>query len=304
MYKILLCHRRRGRFLSGGFHRFWRQEYSQLLLDLRADLGYVRYAQLHQVCRANLLYQGIRLTRSGLVTWLLARKRGVALPDRSPDPQVASDERWDVVDELWYPSKAEMVAALTSPRGRAAAQRLTAKRSGWVRRSSIITAEEFVSTTPTPMPRRQTRTVFCLRRVDRLTREQMLSYWATSHRDLVLRLGSDLQYIGYDQLHTRSDPEMQSVIEALGGSDGAEYDGVAGLGFTNQWQLFKGLFSISTQRANLTLVGDEITFIDEPMSSLVFGEQEELYPVAAVQGSERVEDLAKPEQRRSVGVGG
>ena len=271
MFKLLLCHRRQGWFGAGRFHRHWRQRYRQLVLDLRADLGYSRYTQLHQVGRANLLYQGIRATRSRLVTGLLARSHGVELPPPSHDRAVQDAERWDVVDELWYPSRDELVAALTSERGRAAAGRLIAARAPWVRRTAIVTAEELVTSEPPPALRSVIRTVFCLRRVERMTRAAMQAHWTTSHRELVRRLGNELKFLGYDQLITGSDPELDAVIEILGGSDGASYDGIAGLSFPSQWALVKGLFSIREQRANLTLVGDEITFIDASRSSLVFG---------------------------------
>jgi hypothetical protein len=227
-----------------------------------------------------LLYEGIRATRSRLVTWLLARSRGVTLPRPSHDRATQAAERWDVIDELWYGSRAELVSALTSERGRAAARRLIAARAPWVRRSAVITADELVTTEPHEA-RNVIRTVFCLRRVQQLSRAEMQLHWTTDHRDLVRRLASELKFIGYDQLITRSDPDLDAVVEALGGSDGAPYDGVAGLSFPGQWDLVKGLFDVREQRANLTLVGDEITFIDGSRSSLVFGERDEIYPAVA-----------------------
>ncbi len=277
MFKILLCHRRRGWFGARRFHRHWRQDYKELVLELRADLGYSRYAQLHQVCGANPLYQGIRATRGRLFTWLLARKRGVALPDRPG----RTGERWDVADELWYPSRAALVAALTSPRGLQAARRLTEAREGWVRRTAIVVAQERVAAAPSPAPPRAIRTMLCLRRVDGMTREAMHAYWTGEHRELVLRLRGDLGYLGYDQLLARRDPELDAVVGALGGPGGAEYDGIAGLTFPSQWALLKGLFSLRAQRANLTLVGDELGFIDAARSTLVFGDRDEIYPAAA-----------------------
>lgn len=303
MYKILLCHRRRRWSRSRRFHDYWRQHYRDLVLELRADLGYSRYAQLHQVCRANLLYQGIRATRGRLLTWLLSRKLGVELPARSRDGALQSDERWDVADELWYPSRNDLVAALTSPRGREAARRLIEARDGWVRRTAIVAAEELVTAAPAPAPSRVIRTMLCLRRVDRMTREQMQSHWTTSHRELVRRLGADLKYLGYDQLVTRNGPDLAAVVEALGGSDSVEYDGIAGLTFPSQWELFKGLFSLRAQRADLTLVGDEITFIDGSRSSLVFGARDEIYLGATdAKVSLPPEELAQPGPRAPAGV--
>jgi hypothetical protein len=300
MFKILLCHRRRGWFGAGSFHRWWQDSYQKLVLELQPDLAYVRYAQLHQVPRANLLYQGIRFTRGRLVTGLLARSRGIDLPRPSEDRATQDAERWDVVDELWYPSRAAAIAALASDRGRAAAHRLLAARAPRVRRTAIVLADELVTSEPAAAGA-VVRTMFCLRRVGRLTRDQMQGHWTTDHRDLVRRLAGDLKYIGYDQLITRSDPDLDAVLDALGGSDGAPYDGVAGLSFPGQWDLIKGLFSIREQRANLTLVGDEIAFIDGSRSSLVFGERREFYPAVAAarasSGGASEPAIARPAQR-------
>lgn len=294
MFKILLCHRRRGWLGSGRLHRHWRGRYRDLVLELRADLGYSRYAQLHQVCRVNPLYQAIRATRGRLFTWLLARRRGIELPARSG----RTDEPWDVADELWYPSRAELVAALTSPRGCEAARRLIAARDGWVRQTVIVVAQERVAVAPEPAPRRTIRTMLCLRRVEGMTREAMHAYWTGEHRELVLRLQGDLGYLGYDQMLAQSDPELDAVVETLGGAGGAAYDGVAGLTFPSQWALVKGLLSLQAQRANLALVGDELGFTDASRSSLVFGARDEIHPAAAgARTSLAVEDLTQPQQR-------
>jgi hypothetical protein len=276
MFNISFCHRRRGWSGAARFHRHWRQQYAQLVLELEPDLGYCRYAQLHQVCRANPLYQGIRATRSRLVARLLARSRHVELQPASHDRATQDAERWDVVDELWYPSRAELVAALSSARGRAALHRLVAAREPWVRRTAIVTAEELVTVAPPPTTRRVIRTVFCLRGIAPLPHAEMQAHWTTDHRALVHRLQGDLGYIGYDQLIARSDPELDQVIVAAGGSAGVAYDGIAGISFASQGDLARGLFRLRTERANLTLVGDEITFIDGSRSSLVFGARHEI----------------------------
>lgn len=278
MYKILLCHRRKKGLGYHKFHTHWRESRSRLVLDLHAELGYSQYAQLHQVRRINLLYQGIRFTRSSVVTALLSAIQGKRVRKSQRDRHTQREERWDVVDELWYPSREALVEALTSEAGVDAARRLVEDNTPWVRRTAVVTAEEFVAAAdPEPhFPR--ISTMFCLRARPGMTREEMLAYWGETHKQLVLSLQHALRYRGYDQLHVRSAPELSAVVEKLGGSAGEEFDGVAELAHGSQWELVLGFFNPRTQLANLKLVQDEINFIDGQRSALVFGRQYLLGP--------------------------
>ncbi len=184
---------------------------------------------------------------------------------------MGSEEHWDVTDELLFASKDAMVQALTSEAGTAAARRLVEDHTPRVRRTEVVTSEEFVAAPdPAPGPM-DARTVFFLRRRPEMTREEMLGYWGDSHKKTVLSLQSNLKYRAYNQLHVRSAPELTAVAQRFEGAAAEEYDGVAELCFTSQWELVKGVFSITTESANLKLVKDETNFVDGQRSDLVLG---------------------------------
>jgi len=271
MHKVLLCHRRHNDVGNRECFHHWLEERSQLVLDLQTDLGYLRYAQVHQLPRRNLLYRGIRVTRSWFVAAFLSSKTGSQLPPLAADPHTRREERWDVIDELSYESKEAFVAALTSDKGIAAAKRLVDDHATWSRRSVVVTNDELVVAADPQGKFPRISTVFCLRALPGMPREDMLDYWESSHQGLVVSLQRSLGYRAYDQLHVRSNAELEQAINHLGGNVGEEFDGVALLAYGSQWGLILGFLNPFAQIANLRLVKDEITFIDGQRSALVFG---------------------------------
>ena len=268
MYKLVLCHRIKVGSGAAEFHDHWLHARSALVVRLKADLGYDNYGQTHQSSRLNPLYQSILFSRSRLVTSLVSTKKG---PKPQSTAAVRSEERWDVTDEFNFASREALINAITSPAGTVAVGRLTADHAPWVRRTEVVTSEKIVAA-PDPAPRPvDVRTVFFLRSRPELTREAMLTYWRDSHMKLVLSLQDALKYRAYNQLHVRSDAGLSDVILRFGGNPGEEFDGVAELCFTGQWDLVKGLFNPRTELANLKLVKDETNFIDGQRSALVFG---------------------------------
>jgi EthD domain len=268
MYELVLCHRKKFGLGYHEFHNHWRQARSALVLELQPALGYTSYAQLHQTSRLNPLYLSILFTRSRLVTSLLASKK---LPPAQPSSRMRWEERWDVTDEFLFPSKDAMVQALMSEAGTAAARRLVEDQTPRVRRTEVVTAEQFVAAPDPAPPLMDARTVFFLRRRPEMTREEMLGYWGDSHKKTVLSLQSDLKYRAYNQLHVRSAPELAAVVHRFEGAAAEEFDGVAELCFTSQWDLVKGIFRPVTELANLKLVKDETNFVDGQRSELVLG---------------------------------
>ena len=275
MFKLVLCHRIKSGVSSGELHGHWRQARGALVLGLQSALGYSSYGQTHQSCRLNPLYLSVLLTRSRLVTSLLATKK---LPPPPVDSRLRSEERWDVTDEFLYPSKDSMLQALASEAGSAAARRLVEDQSLLVRRTEVVTAEELV-VAPDPAPAsKDVRTVFFLRRRPELTREEMLGYWGDNHKRLALSVQSALNYRAYNQLHVRSGPELTAVVHEFEGASAEEFDGVAEICFTSQWDLVKGVLNPATEWANLKLARDETNFIDGQRSVLVFGNHYRFLP--------------------------
>lgn len=274
MYEVLLCHRRNRQVSGKAFHTQWGDERRRLVLGLKEQLGYNRYSQLHQLSRWNILYQAIRLSRSWPFTAFFSALRGLPLPPLFRDRGTEREEQWDLVEAFWYPSREALLHSLTSQAGAEAGSRLAADGKRWVRRTAVITAEVFVANEDSTLRYPRIVTLFCLRTLSSMTREQMLDHWGTSHKKLVMSLQSALKYRKYDQLHVRSAPELTTVVENLGGSAGEEFDGVAALVYGSQWELVRALVNPRTQIANLKLVKDEVTFIDHTRSALVFGRED------------------------------
>ena len=267
MYKLVLCHRIKTGVGYDEFHEHWRGARSTLIVGLQTALGYSSYAQTHQTSRLNPVYLSVLSSRSRLVTSLLATKK---LPPPA-DRLMRSEERWDVTDEFLFSSKDAMLQALRAEAGGAAAQRLVEDQAPRVRRTEVVISEEFVAAPdPAPAPK-EARTVFFLRRRPEMTREEMLGYWGDSHKKTVLSVQSALKYRAYNQLHVRSAPEFAAIVQQFRGAAAEEFDGVAELCFTSQWDLVKGIFNPLTELANFKLVKDETNFIDGGRSALVLG---------------------------------
>ncbi len=275
MYKLLLCHRSILDLSYRQFHTHWLKQRSSLVLKLKSQLGYTQYRQLHQLPRTNLLYNGILLTRSPLVTSLLAAKA----PEKTKSLQSQQPERWDVIEQFWYPSQEALVTNLMTQQGKEAAQQLVADQGSSVASTTVITTEEFVIDKPASLSFPRINNMFFLRSPGDMTRETMLNYWSTEHKELVQSKQSALRYRAYDQLHVRSSPDLSTVVETLGGRVSLEeFDGIAVLIYGRQWELFQGFLDLRTQFANLQLVKDETTFVDHQSSVLVFGREYQFSP--------------------------
>lgn len=265
MYKLVLGNRTKAGIDYSRFHDHWLRVRSALVLQLQSAMGYDTYEQTHASSRLNPLYLSLLFSRSRLITSLLSSDH---LPPNSPPDY---EERWDVTDEFGFASADALAQAFLSEAGAATARRLIEDQAPWVRRTAVVTAEKFIDAPdPAPAPV-ETRTTFFLRRRPDLIREQMLSYWGTTHKQLVLSLQADLKYRAYNQLHVRSTPDFGAVAQCLEATPCDEFDGVAELCFTSQWVVLGGIFNPRTEVANLKLVKNELNFMNEQRSDLVFG---------------------------------
>ncbi|MGB5712826.1 MAG: hypothetical protein WBM44_18185 [Waterburya sp.] len=222
MYKLLLCHRRVPDLSYRQFHTYCLNQRSRLVLKLKTQLGYTGYSQLHQLPRTNLLYNGILLTRSPLVTGLLASKAPEKISSQTNNRQIQQSERWDVIEQFLYPSQDALVTNLTTQQGSETAQQLLANQEAYVERTTVITAEEFVVVEPPSLSFPRINNMLFLRSPGGMTRETMLNYWSTEHKELVQSKQSALRYRAYDQLHIRSSPDLSAVGKTLGGNLGGK----------------------------------------------------------------------------------
>lgn len=275
-YRMLLCHRRAPDQSRKAFHAHWRGSRKDLAFELQKDLGFESYTQVHQYCRCNLIYQGVRLSRSRFVTNLFARKEGQQIGPK-PDPQTTRAERWDVVEELAYPSRDVLVAALTAAAGREAGVRLAEDQRPRVQRTAAMAVEVNRVIRPDGGCPPVT-TLFFLRSRPPLDQAQMIDYWKNSHAKFFTSLQDALAYSAYDQMYVRGGEDLTQAVEALGGSTGEPFDAVARVAYDDQWTVGRGFLSLRTQVANIKLIKDEVTFIDGGRSTLMLGEADRFKP--------------------------
>jgi hypothetical protein len=274
VYKLLLCHKRRPTTSTTHFHRHFRGSRAELVRRGKNALGYIDYTQLHQSSRLNPFYQGILLTRSRLVTGVLALLQKLPLLRSKRTDDTLELERWDVVEEFTYPTARALTDALSTGAGTAYCARLVRDQRGVSCLSAVVVGETFqVVKDPAPGETR-VKNMFFLRALPALGHDEMLKYWGSEHRQLFAGYQRELRYTGYEQLHVRRSPEFDRVVTLLGGRQIPAFDGVAGVTYAGETKLAIDFISLSSQAANLRLVKDEVRFIDGPMSSLVYGQSQ------------------------------
>lgn len=275
MIDILLCYRRRRGLRRSGFRRYWKEERKPLVRALQASLGFPDYAQLRRSSRLNLLYVGIRLSRSWPFVALLSALQRRRIPPLFPG-KGGAHEHWDVVETFTYASLEAAVTALSSPDGRAALARLRDDAEALVGNGAAVAMDRHPVHTDKALGHPRTATLFFLRARAPMTGSEMLEYWGGSHRALVEALAPAMGHRIYDQLHPTGDGSTVQAIEAFGGSQTDPFDGVARLCYRSQWTLIRRLIDPRLHIANVRLVRDELGFVELGASALVFGTEEGL----------------------------
>lgn len=278
MYRILLCHRWNDGSPKREHRAHWREERARLVHRLHPRLGYSRYVQTYPTARWNPLYLAIRASRGPLVTGLFRLMRGVRASPSPAADDTAQAGRWDVVEELAYPSREALLEALSSEAGGEALDELARDHAPRVRRTGVMIAEA-IRAEPKREPRfPRVGTLFFLRRRGDMTREQMLACWGTSHKALVESLSGRLGYDAYNQMHNRADAELAGAAGRLASVSHDPFDGVAELAYRSLGGIVLRFINPLTQIANARLIRDEVTFLDHRGSVLVFGRQHRFDP--------------------------
>ena len=227
--RLVLCHRRAKGGKRKKVQQRWVEEVAGEVNGLAGDLGFTRYSQVHTVAAGHLLRQGIALSRSRLVASLVVKT--TESPNGGPNPDghiVSSDELWDMVDELWWPSVDEMLTALTSKAGIEALRYLRNLTATSTRTTAAVVCKEYIIASPKPEPAETCRVSFALRPRPQDTPEQMQRYWLHDHARLVRSLADDLGFLTYDQAHAvLDDARVPVIVDALGGKQPRELEPVA-----------------------------------------------------------------------------
>ncbi len=113
--------------------------------------------------------------------------------------------------------------------------------------------------------------VYCVRRLQRLSREEFQRYWRETHGPLVRSHAQTLRIRRYVQVHTLETPINDALRESRGALE--PYDGVAELCWESAEDLVAATASAEGRRAAQELLEDERRFIDLQASALWIGQE-------------------------------
>lgn len=116
--------------------------------------------------------------------------------------------------------------------------------------------------------------MYCLHRLDGMTRDEFQRYWREVHGPLVRKHADVLRVRRYVQVHTITTPLDEALRASRGGPEG--YDGVAELWFDSLDDFTEGVTTPEGIAAALELAEDEKRFIAVERSPLWLAEEHDL----------------------------
>lgn len=241
--------------------------------ELRETIGFTRYTQVHAASRYNPIYRVLLWSRSRLGEVMFFPTRLPEALRSRPDRPTNGAERWDVVDQLWFPSADALERAFTTDEGREAADRIRRDHDALVERTRIVVGEERVAIVDERPGRAETKVLYLLRCRREMTPEDMRAYWGDEHRNLVLSARDEMGYRAFEQVHTGRGSALARTAEALGGEAGADVQGVASLSFAGQSAMVGSLILPRRVLANRRVLADELRFLDGPRCCMIFGRE-------------------------------
>lgn len=276
-YRLVMCHRRRGDVPLRELGAHWRRQRSELVGELRGALGFSRYTQVHAAPRYHPIYRILLWSRSRLGEVMffpgrLPMRLGEVLGPSSSGTSADTD-RWDVVDQLWFPSEEALERAFTAPEGREAAERLRRDHAGMAERTRVVVGEERVATPDDGSGPAKAKILYLLRCPPEMSAEEMQTYWGSEHRSLVLSARDHMGYQGFEQVHTRRSEALARAAEALGGEAGDDVQGVASLSFAGPAAMVGSLVLPNRVLTNRRVLADELRFLDGPRCCMIFGRE-------------------------------
>ena len=271
MPKLVVYHRRPKGTSRSEFLVEWRETVAPRIAALQAELGFSRYAQIACEPWWHPVVLAVDASRSwpvALALNLLTRARGgIGAPWQAGG--VRRRERWDVVDELWWPSDEALDQLLQAP-----GDPLRGLRGIWQGRTALsatLLGRELLVDERGEEGASPARIAFCLRGKKGQGADVSKEYWRHSHAELVTSLSTKLGYQRYDQLHA---PDVaEPIVAKLGTSPQGDdaYLGMASLSYPSLRTVLGTFFRPRTQVANLKLMADELNFIDPPRTIAVLG---------------------------------
>ncbi|MCP5179068.1 MAG: EthD family reductase [Pseudomonadales bacterium] len=251
MIRITFLLRRRPDVPAAEFYRYWLEEHGPLVASHARRLNMLRYVQVHTI--------------DDPANAAMAEARGGMEPV------------YDGVAEVWFASREALVAATSTPAGRAAGAALVEDEAKFIDlpNSPIWLAHEYPQVNPTPenlvaRPRNGlVKLYFPLRARADVGEEAAQFYWRTSHGPLIRQQAAGSAILRYVQVHRANDP-IEADLRAARGTVVDSYTGHAEL-----W-LDRADMGVSTperRQANQRAIEDEATFIDFRRSCMWFAKE-------------------------------
>ncbi|MEM6709402.1 MAG: EthD domain-containing protein [Pseudomonadota bacterium] len=232
------------------FTRYWLEEHGPLVASVAATLKMQRYVQVHTLWddEAQAAHEAMSAARGGV------------------------EPCYDGVAEVYWSSRDDLLAALDSPAGQAAAAMLVEDERVFIDlpNSPLWLGYEYPQVNPTPetlvaSPRGDlVKLYFPLRMETSLEAPYAHNYWKHQHGPIIREQAAGSGILRYIQVHSARD-ELDAALQGARGTRVPAYDGHAELWFRRSEM---GLATPERRAAARRAVEDESRFIDFPRSTL------------------------------------
>ncbi|MEM1434625.1 MAG: EthD domain-containing protein [Pseudomonadota bacterium] len=250
MIRLTFLLRARAGMDRDDFYDYWRNTHAPLVASFATDLNILRYVQVHTLWddAAVAAHHGMANARGGM------------------------EPPYDGVAELWFESRAELMAALDDPAGQAAGVALAEDEARFIdlKASPLWLNYEYPQVNPTPenlvaRPRSDlVKLYFPLRMRRSVELPWARDYWRHQHGPLIRRQAAGSGIQRYIQVHRTVD-ELETGLRVARGTEAPAYDGHAELWF-NRTEM--SLSSPERVEAARRAVEDEANFIDFERSTM------------------------------------
>ena len=250
MIRLNFALHRLSKLSRADFQKYWREHHGPLVASVARALHVRRYMQSHTV--EDPLYDGLRTARTGM-----------------HDP-------FDGIASLWFDTREELVAAMTSPEGRKAGAMLLEDEKKFIDlpRSPIWVSQEIVQINPMPensivaWPHTSwIKFCYLLQPLEGMSTAACHKTWNMEHGYLIRRHSGCTRFARYIQNHTLDD-ELNNQLRASRGGP-PPYAGLTEAWF-DRYDLVK-IFNDPTSEGALgfqAFLEDEKRFIDFKRSSV------------------------------------
>ena len=245
MIRLTFLLRRKPDMSRAAFQEYWREIHGPLVAGHAHTLNVLRYVQVHTLEEGQI--------------------------DASAGPRGVMEEPYDGVEEFWWTRREELVSALDSSQGKAAAQELVKDEAKFIDlpNSPLWFAYEYPQVNPSPENIVATerssfvKTYFPLRHLAKLSLEEAQLYWRTAHGPFIRLLAAAGHMKRYIQVH-RYEDELEDTMRKARGTLVEPYAGHA-----EAWTDRSAAVS-TPERARFSklAVEDESKFIDFTRSAI------------------------------------